>query len=270
MTQDRHASSTRRSQTALASGPTPSQQRAVFERDGFVVVTGLFDEQEIARISAWTDELERTPEVPGRAMKYYEPSLLRPGERVLQRIENFCPFHAGFGELCDSDKLCGSVSGLLGEPAVLFKDKINFKLPGGDGFKPHQDQQAGWSTYADLFVTAMVSIDSTTAENGCLELCPGHHTRGLIGEEWKPLTDDDMRRLGGRAVPTQPGDAVFFDSYTPHASAPNLTADRRRVLYITYNRRSAGDHRVRYFADKRKSFPPDIERDPNKTYTFRV
>src|SRR5262249_58826782 len=63
MTQDRHESSTRRSQTTLAPGPTPSQQRAVFERDGFVVIPGLFDEHEIARISAWTDELERAPEV---------------------------------------------------------------------------------------------------------------------------------------------------------------------------------------------------------------
>ena len=54
-----------------------------FERDGFVVIPQLFDEQEIARISAWTDELERCPEVPGRSMKYYEPSLLSPGERVL-------------------------------------------------------------------------------------------------------------------------------------------------------------------------------------------
>src|SRR5438132_8365340 len=35
-----------------------------------------------------------------------------------------------------------------------------------------------------------------------------------------------------------------------------------RSLYITYNRQSAGDHRVRYYADKRKNFPPDIERDP--------
>jgi len=42
------------------------------------------------------------------------------------------------------------------------------------------------------------------------------------------------------------------------------------VLYITYNRGSADDHRARYYADKRKSFPPDIEREPGRTYTFRV
>jgi 2-aminoethylphosphonate dioxygenase len=247
-----------------------ASQVEVFARDGFVVVPQLFDQEEMRRISAWTNELQRQPEEPGRCWMYFEPSMLRPEERILQRIENFCPYHAGFAALCDGDKLRGFASRLFGEPAVLFKDKITFKLPGGDGFKPHQDQQAGWSTYADLFVTAMVSIDATTAQNGCLELCAGQHTRGLLGEEWKPLTDDDMRRLGGRAVPTQPGDAVFFDSYTPHASAPNLTAERRRVLYINYNRLSAGDHRVQYYADKRKSFPPDIERDPNRTYTFRV
>jgi hypothetical protein len=241
-----------------------------FRRDGFVVVPGLFDDGEIRRISQWTDELQARPEVAGGQMMYFEPSLLEPGARVLQRIENFCPFHRGFADLCDADTLCGSVSQLFGEPAVLFKDKINFKLPGGGGFKPHQDQQAGWSSYADLFITAMVSIDSTTAENGCLELCAGQHTRGLLGDEWTPLTDDDMRRLGARPVPTLAGDAVFFDSYTPHASAPNLTAVRRRVLYITYNRRSAGDHRARYYADKRKSFPPDVEREPGRSYTFRV
>jgi hypothetical protein len=84
------------------------------------------------------------------------------------------------------------------------------------------------------------------------------------------LEIERMRRLDARPVPTRAGDTVFFDSYTPHASGPNLTAERRRVLYITYNRRSAGDHRARYYADKRKSFPPDIERDPARTYTFRV
>jgi 2-aminoethylphosphonate dioxygenase len=255
--------------TSLSAVSEPEMLKA-FHRDGFAVVPGLFDAETIEQISGWTDELQSWPEVPGRWMMYFEPSLLHAGERVLQRIENFCPFHPGFAALCGGDKLRGAVSRLFGEPAVLFKDKINFKLPGGDGFKPHQDQQAGWSTYADLFITAMVSIDTTTVENGCLELAAGHHTRGLIGDEWTPLTSDEMRRLGARPVPTRPGDTVFFDSYTPHASEANLTRERRRVLYITYNRRSAGDHRARYFADKRKSFPPDIERDPTRTYTFRV
>jgi hypothetical protein len=243
---------------------------AAFERDGYVVRHGIFTPDEVGRIATWTDEVQHLPEMPGKYMMYFEPSLLEPGCRVIQRIENFSPYHAGFERLFDSGQMRGAVAQLFGEPAVLFKEKINFKLPGGDGFKPHQDQQAGWGTYADLFITAMVSIDDTTTENGCLELAAGQHRRGLIGSEWTPLTDADMHAMDARPWPTRAGDVIFFDSYAPHGSKPNLTAGARRVLYITYNKLSAGDHRVRYYADKRASFPPDIERDPNRTYTFRV
>jgi hypothetical protein len=63
---------------------------------------------------------------------------------------------------------------------------------------------------------------------------------------------------------------VFFDSYVPHGSLANLSGLKRRVLYVTYNRLSEGDHRARYFAEKRAAFPPDIEREPGKNYVFRV
>ena len=42
------------------------------------------------------------------------------------------------------------------------------------------------------------------------------------------------------------------------------------MLYVTYNRLTEGDHRERYFAEKRQNFPPDIEREPGKNYVFRV
>ena len=51
---------------------------------------------------------------------------------------------------------------------------------------------------------------------------------------------------------------------------PNLTAAPRRILYLTYNLASHGDHREHYFADKHASLPPDIDQDPKKTYVFRV
>ena len=68
----------------------------------------------------------------------------------------------------------------------------------------------------------------------------------------------------------EPGDMVFFDSFVPRGSSPNMTDQPRRVLYITYNKLSEGDHRKQYYADKRKNFPPDCERDPEKEYKFRV
>jgi ectoine hydroxylase-related dioxygenase (phytanoyl-CoA dioxygenase family) len=96
------------------------------------------------------------------------------------------------------------------------------------------------------------------------------HKQGLLGKMWAPLTDDDTKHVAYQPVHCKPGDAVFFDSYAPHRSQPNKTDHARRVLYITFNAASEGDHRKQYYADKRKNYPPDIERDPNRSYAFKV
>ena len=152
---------------------------------------------------------------------------------------------------------------------MLFKEKINFKMPGGDGFKPHQDSQAGWGTYANFYINALVSIDAATIENGCLELCARHHKKGLFNL-WKPLNQAEMEGMVFEPIPTDPGDVVFFDCYAPHQSAPNLSNTVRRIYYATYNRISDGDFMERYYADKHKTYPPDIDRSAEKEYVFRV
>jgi len=240
-----------------------------FNRDGFVLVRGLYTRAEIGEISHWTDQISAQPEVPGKQMMYFETSQA-DNRRILCRIENFVPYHEGFAKLITTRRMQQAVSELFGEPAVLFKDKINFKLPGGDGFKEHQDVQAGWDEYASIHLTAMVAIDETNDENGSLEMLRGMHKQGLLGEKWTPLPDQHAAGAEYEAVHCQPGDAVFFDSFAPHRSAPNHTHQARRVLYITYNKLSEGDSRAAYYAAKRRSYPPDIERDPDREYRFRV
>jgi 2-aminoethylphosphonate dioxygenase len=237
------------------------------KRNGYVVVRSFFDVQIMEKISRWTAELATAPEKSGRHWVYHEPSVTQPERRVIQRIENFCPFHEGFSALIEHGALRRWAGALMGGPIVLFKDKINFKMPGSGGFQPHQDQQAGWSKYAPIFLTAMVTIDRTTIENGCLDIAPRCHEEGLIGEEWTPLREDQLTLT---PLPTDPGDVVFFDSFVPHGSKPNLTGTSRRVLYLTFNLAVHGDQRARYFADKHAAFPPDIDRDVHQSYVFRV
>ncbi len=236
-------------------------------RDGYLLVRDFFSTEQTRELLRWTTELETAPEKPGRHWVYHEESLTEPGRSVIQRIENFCPFHAELDTLVREGALARWTASLMGGAVTLFKDKINFKMPGAPGFKAHQDQQAGWGRYAPIFVTAMVAIDPATLDNGCLEMAPGRHREGLLGEEWKPLQEAD---LDLQAVPTGPGDVLFFDSYAPHASKPNFTDRPRRILYLTYNLTRDGDHLARYYAEKHAAFPPDIERDASKTYVFRV
>lgn len=245
-------------------------QLDAFERDGFLILKGLFSSAEANDIRKWTEELDSWDEAPGKYMKYFEESLIEPGKRLICRIENFHPYHDKFRALMDGDKLRGTAGTLFGEPAVLFKEKINYKLAGGDGFKPHQDQQAGWGDYADLFISVLVCIDAQTEENGCLRLVAGRGDKSLVGDEWRPL--DDTQTDGMDFVPFygEPGDVVLFDSFVSHGSEPNRTDKPRRALYITYNKSSAGDHREQYYANKRASYPPDCERDADKEYVYRV
>jgi 2-aminoethylphosphonate dioxygenase len=115
----------------------------------------------------------------------------------------------------------------------------------------------------------MVSVDDSTIENGCLELTRGHN-EGVIDGYWEPLSKEFVNSVDFEPLPMKAGDVVFFDCFVPHQSQPNLSKVSRRNMYITYNRQSEGDHRRVYFDDKRKSFPPDFERDPNKVYNFQV
>lgn len=242
------------------------RQIAAFDRDGYVHLPGAFDAAATAVIERWTEEVTDLPEVPGRHWVFHEKSKL-DGSDLINRIEYISPFHEGYRQL--TEILAGPAAQVFGEPVALFKEKINFKGPGGEGFAPHQDSQAGWEVYASNFVNVMVCIDEAAIENGCLELAPGQHRRGLL-RGMEPLKDEDMVGMEFRMCPTRPGDLVLFDAYVPHRSAPNMTRTIRRLYYATYNRASEGEHMHVYYADKRKNFPPDVERDPGKTYVYKV
>jgi len=132
----------------------------------------------------------------------------------------------------------------------------------------HQDQAAGWGKYIDWFVTIAIFIDDATVENGCLEVAPGYHKQGLLGAEWEPIEHLDLRY---ESVPCAAGDALVFDSFVPHRSAPNNSSKARRAVFLTYSKVKAGGSKLQeYFADKRAAFPLDIERPNGKVYVYGV
>ena len=74
----------------------------------------------------------------------------------------------------------------------LFKDKINYKLPGANGFLAHLDAPA-YSHMGDIaHTTIMIAIDAQNASNGCVELVPSSHKMkvllsngGRIDQAWE-------------------------------------------------------------------------------------
>jgi len=261
---------------------TPKQVQS-FKDTGVLIVRReqMWSDQEFDTLISSVNEMDSWPDQAGKWMKYYEKNLiyekaseeerakLKP--KILQRIENFTQFNPALDGIVNGHKVLGMCSQLFGEPSILYKEKINYKLPGGGGFNPHQDVSAGWWMYGQsLHISVLMGIDEATVENGCLEVVYCKHKLGKLAPEWKELGPEVVDSLTWELVPTKPGDVIFFDSYVPHRSAANLTNKPRRVLYSTYAKALEGDWRDRYYSDKRKSFPPDIEREAGKVYEYKV
>jgi len=243
------------------------EQVDAYNRDGFVYLADLLTQAEKENLIAWTSEVESWPETAGKWMQYFER---KDGARLLCRTENILDYHPGLDALIRG-KITDAVSDAVGEPALLFKEKINFKLAGGAGFSPHQDAPA-YVTFKQRFhVTAMIAADVANLENGCLEVVRGEHTKGMFehpGGVMDPQITAQYEKEGRwEPVFTEPGAVMIFHSFLPHRSGRNTSTKSRRVHYLTFNPITDGDYRVAYYADKRNAFPPDIERVPGKDYS---
>lgn len=249
--------------------PVSDVQLDHWSRFGWLHIKGWYGEDEMASINAAADDLQARPEVAGQWMKYFEGS--DGGSRTLCRIENFLQYEPVYRELLTGNANLNLLFLLMTERAALFKEKINFKLSGGQGFAAHQDAPA-FTTFGQRFhVTMMLSIDHATKGNGCLEIArTSRLDESLEMNEDLTLSDNAIARFKWEPIETAPGDLVLFDSYVPHRSAPNLSDASRRALYATYNKASDGDFRDRYFAEKRLAFPPDVEREAGTQYDAGV
>lgn len=241
-----------------------ADELAAWQKDHLLVLPAVLDGDALEALRAWTANLQARPETPGKWMKYFERGK---AERQLCRVEDFVPYHPGFAELLCGDALIGMLSQLMGEPARLFKEKINFKLPGGSGFTAHQDAPAFDAFGQRYHITVLIAVDKSDRSNGGLEFSdPVEVGTTLPQRADGSIAAEVEATLSWRALDLPAGSVAFFDSYIPHRSPANISDSARRGLYVTYNRASEGDRRADYFADKRATFPPECERVPGVDY----
>jgi hypothetical protein len=219
-----------------------------FRRFGWLL-TRTMDSYGVEQLQRWVDEVAAWPEGGGDWLHYRE--LTDDGPRIC-RTENFVPFHHGLGALLTSGAMLDVASALLGQEAVLYKEKINYKLPGGAGYSPHQDAPA--YRFVDVHVSCMVAVDDATADNGCLEVVSAAHEHLLATDDEGCIPSHVAASLCWVAVPVKAGDTLWFHSRTPHRSGPNRSQLPRRAIYPTYNAVAEGDMRAAYYRQKLEEF----------------
>lgn len=230
--------------TADQTDLSPAELAASFARDGWVL-TRTLDTAGVAELRSWIDEVASWPDDENAWLQYRE--LTDDGPKLC-RSENVVPFHAGLRALLTTGSLVETASVLLGEPAVLYKEKVNYKLPGGAGYAPHQDAPA--YRFVDTHVSCMVAIDDATLANGCLEVVSGAHGELLPMDDAGCIRADVVESMTWTPVEVPAGWTLWFHSRLPHRSGPNTSALPRRALYPTYNALREGDLRDAYYRQK--------------------
>jgi len=248
-----------------------AEQWESWEKDGFLKLSDLLSEDLKKDVVSWVDEIGNWGPEPGKWMCYYEKAPEGSTDKhMLCRTENFLPFHYRLRNLLTEEgPVMDVLEQLLNERAVLFKEKVNYKLAGGGGFPAHQDAPAFKSFGQRNHLTVNIAVDEATPENGCLQVAPGHHKRGLFPQHpvHGGLSEEEEAKLDNWIdVPLQSGDVLVFNSWLPHRSGANKTSRARRAVYITYNGETDGNFRDKYYEVKRKEFPPLHEREANKDY----
>jgi predicted HD phosphohydrolase/ectoine hydroxylase-related dioxygenase (phytanoyl-CoA dioxygenase family) len=237
------------------------EQLTFFDRNGYLHVKNALPADTISKLSDMADEIAALPpsneenNFPHPHLIHHEKSSI-DGALNICRVENYCKTHEEWGNICFG-VVQDLVSQAFREPAVLFKDKLNYKGPGGGSFLAHQDATAyATEDLATRHISVMVAVDPSTNDNGPLQVPPaaegqeGWHSRGVLKNKDGVTDPAEVAKMDFVNVLTKPGDLVLFDSFLPHKSDANLSDGWRRLAYLTYNVASEGDLHSKYYQTK--------------------
>lgn len=167
-------------------------------------------------------------------------------------------------------KFCQFIKDTIHKEVVIFKDKLNTKPPGGEGFSAHYDGvfkfkdansnlQNGWYCYGDFFINILLALDECTEKNGTIEIAHSHDgdfnqlLKNTMNDGTPNLLDEVEKKTSFEKIILLPGDIVVFKNTCPHRSKKNISNTERKVLYYTYSDISNGSQYTNYFNDKKNS-----------------
>lgn len=223
----------------------PSSFADTFRDKGYVVLRGLFGAGEV---EAWQRESDR---LLGLSHIIHEDNIrigfrTKPtGEKYIEKFDPLVDISPVFKSLARDERILGPLKEIYDDQALLFKDKLIFKMPGVAGYTMHQDATY-WQPFPyESLISVMVGIDGADAENGGLELFPGYHDRLLSPPgELRNMNEQEIKMIDtskGELIETSPGDIILFHSLAPHRSGHNTSSRTRRQLYLTYCAAKHGD-----------------------------
>jgi phytanoyl-CoA hydroxylase len=221
-----------------------------YERDGYLIVRGLFSPEEVAEIRETFMEEGKNGPVPGlseivsRPVSADDPLTFYPRMMHPHRHPDKPAGRLAMRYLLDA-RVGAILEQLFGEEAIAVQSMFYFKPPGARGQDLHQDNFY-LRVKPGTCMAAWAAIDPSDMGNGGMMLVPGSHHGELVC----PEKADNSRFFTTEHVPVpegmeevpallNAGDVLFFNGSVIHGSYPNDSPDRfRRALICHYVPRS--------------------------------
>jgi len=231
---------------ALSGKTLTPEQLAFFNENGYVILPALFDESEIQALKDLRDRAVAKAEKAGGSFMdgpaHYDVETLKTDPTgkamALRKIQEVYQVEPVFRDMMTQDKLLDAVEDLIGPNIYYHSSKLMCKPANGGRRKPWHQDFAYWATMTPNQVTVWIAIDKATRENGCMQVIPGSHKRGLI-PHFK-LEDFQIKEdgIGGENIVVaemNPGDTLIFSVLTLHASDPNMSPNHRLSAIIDFD-----------------------------------
>jgi ectoine hydroxylase len=223
-----------------------AEQRASFDRDGYLFFPSLFAPREVAVLNDAVPALYARREVYNVREKDSDAVRTNFAAHLIS---------APFARLARHPRMVAPVVDLFDEAVYMHQFKINGKMAfEGDVWQWHQDYGT-WlnddQMPTERAMNVAIFLDEVTEFNGPLMFIPGSHRRGVIDAQHDTRTtsyplwtvDNDLigqlvdragGRQGGIVAPKGPaGSMILFHSCLVHASSSNLSPFNRVSVYLS-------------------------------------
>jgi hypothetical protein len=228
-----------RAMTSLADtdvvAPITPEQRAEFERNGFLVIPGALSESEVGFYADAIDRVYAAEKAAGR--------LSPDGAMHLLSAVTNCPDAAG---LIDHPRTFPLVWSMLGWNVHIYHSHLDvhppIRVPKPFRFGWHQDggrQNRELETDPRPRLSVKLAYwlsDVSETGRGNLKVIRGSHTQNWI--DGPPRRDIEWPEPPDAAeVRANPGDVVFFDRRLWHARSDNYSEVTRKAMFFGYTPR---------------------------------
>ncbi len=225
----------------MPDGPLTTQQLQQYQTDGYIILRGLFDQEE-------SDLLRRAAKEDRELDAHSFGRGDGEGGKVRLSLWNH-PGDGIYGMFARCRRMVDVADQVLDDEAYHYHSKMIMKdAKVGGAWAWHQDY-GYWYQNGVLepnLTSCFIAVDPATVENGCLQVIKGSHHLGRVDHV---LTGDqagaDLERVNEVLkrrelvhVEMEAGDAVFFHSNLLHRSDQNKSDKPRWAMVCCYNAKS--------------------------------